>query len=119
MVPLSHSTCCGGRRPLGCAGLTSARFAGEVDGSLEDEIGEECSKYGTVTHIVIFEVTEPGFPADEAVRIFVQFDRTEAALKALIDLGGRFFGGRTVRATFFPEDRFERQELAPVPGQDD
>ena len=30
---------------------------------------------------MIFEATEPGFPADQAVRIFVQFDRVEAATK--------------------------------------
>lgn len=30
---------------------------------------------------MIFEVTEPGFPADQAVRIFVQFERVEEATK--------------------------------------
>lgn len=30
---------------------------------------------------MIFEVTEPGFPADQAVRIFVEFDRVEEATK--------------------------------------
>ena len=32
---------------------------------------------------------------------------------AVIDLNGRFFGGRTVKASFFPEDRFGRYDLAP------
>lgn len=94
-------------------------LAGEVDDSLEDEVGEECSKYGQVSQITIFEVTEPGYPADQAVRIFVQFERMEAALKALIDLEGRFFGGRMVKAVFFSEQRLEKQDLAPVPGQPD
>ena len=31
--------------------------------------------------VMIFEVTEPGFPADQAVRIFVQFERVEEATK--------------------------------------
>ena len=65
--------------------------------------------------VIIFEVTEPGFAAEQAVRIFVEFDREEAAMKATIDLGGRFFGGRTVQATFFNEGRFQRRELAPTP----
>lgn len=30
---------------------------------------------------MIFEVTEPNFPQDQAVRIFVQFERTEDATK--------------------------------------
>jgi len=81
------------------------------------QVGGECGKYGAVTGVLIFEVTEPGFPAEQAVRIFVRFDRAEAATRALVDLEGRFFGGRTVRATFFDEGKFERQELAPVAGE--
>ena len=52
-----------------------------MDETLEDEVGEECTKYGTVTSVLIFEVTTPAYPAEEAVRIFVQFDRIESATK--------------------------------------
>ncbi|KAJ9691167.1 hypothetical protein PVL29_013370 [Vitis rotundifolia] len=90
---------------------------GEVDDELEDEVGSECAKYGTVTRVLIFEITEPNFPVDEAVRIFVQFERSEETTKALIDLDGRFFGGRVVHATFYDEDRFSKNELAPMPGE--
>ncbi|KAI0498859.1 hypothetical protein KFK09_019757 [Dendrobium nobile] len=90
---------------------------GEVDDELEDEVASECSKYGTVTRVLIFEITEPNFPADEAVRIFVQFERTEETTKALIDLDGRYFGGRVVRAAFYDEERFGKNELAPLPGE--
>jgi hypothetical protein len=54
---------------------------GEVDEDLEDEVGNECTKYGEVQRVLIFEVTEANFPVHEAVRIFVQFDRIEAATK--------------------------------------
>lgn len=90
---------------------------GEVDDELEDEVASECAKYGTVTRVLIFEITEPNFPVDEAVRIFVQFERSEWTTKALVDLDGRFFGGRVVRATFYDEERFSRNELAPLPGE--
>uniref|UniRef100_A0A803QE52 DNA-damage-repair/toleration protein DRT111, chloroplastic n=1 Tax=Cannabis sativa TaxID=3483 RepID=A0A803QE52_CANSA len=90
---------------------------GEVDDELEDEVGSECAKYGTVTRVLIFEITEPNFPVDEAVRIFVQFERSEETTKALIDLDGRYFGGRTVRASFYDEERFGKNELAPMPGE--
>ncbi|CAH1429878.1 unnamed protein product [Lactuca virosa] len=90
---------------------------GEVDDDLETEVAEECAKYGTVTRVLIFEITEPNFPVDEAVRIFVQFERSEQATKALVDLEGRFFGGRVVRATFYEEERFNTNELAPMPGE--
>ncbi|KAG2243150.1 hypothetical protein Bca52824_095013 [Brassica carinata] len=90
---------------------------GEVDDELEEEVGSECGKYGTVTRVLIFEITEPNFPTHEAVRIFVQFSRPEETTKALVDLDGRFFGGRTVRATFYDEVKFSKNELAPIPGE--
>ncbi|KFK44859.1 hypothetical protein AALP_AA1G311800 [Arabis alpina] len=90
---------------------------GEVDDELEDEVGSECGKYGNVTRVLIFEITEANFPVHEAVRIFVQFSRPEETTKALVDLDGRYFGGRTVRATFYDEDKFSKNELAPIPGE--
>ncbi|KAH7838480.1 hypothetical protein Vadar_027069 [Vaccinium darrowii] len=90
---------------------------GEVDDELEDEVGSECAKYGIVTRVLIFEITEPNFPSNEAVRIFVQFERAEETTKAVVDLEGRFFGGRVVKATFYDEDKFNKNELAPMPGE--
>lgn len=90
---------------------------GEVDDELEEEVGSECAKYGTVTRVLIFEITEPNFPVEEAVRIFVQFERPEETTKAIIDLDGRYFGGRVVRAAFYDEERFSKNELAPMPGE--
>uniref|UniRef100_A0A7N0TKM4 Splicing factor 45 n=1 Tax=Kalanchoe fedtschenkoi TaxID=63787 RepID=A0A7N0TKM4_KALFE len=90
---------------------------GEVDDDLEEEVASECAKYGTVTRVLIFEVVDPNFPADEAVRIFIQFERSEETTKAFVDLDGRFFGGRVVRAAFYCEERFSKNELAPLPGE--
>ncbi|KAM1571353.1 hypothetical protein EV2_037434 [Malus domestica] len=90
---------------------------GEVDDELEDEVASECAKYGTVTRVLIFEITEPNFPENEAVRIFIQFERPEETTKSLVDLDGRYFGGRVVRATFYDEERFGNNELAPMPGE--
>ncbi|CAM8929995.1 hypothetical protein QQ045_021960 [Rhodiola kirilowii] len=90
---------------------------GEVDDDLEDEVASECAKYGTVTRVLIFEVVDPNFPADEAVRIFIQFERSEETTKAFVDLDGRFFGGRVVHAAFYSEERFSKNELAPLPGE--
>jgi splicing factor 45 len=53
---------------------------GEVDSDLEPEVREECqTKYGDVIKVVIFEV--PNAEEEEAVRIFVEFKRMEAAIK--------------------------------------
>jgi hypothetical protein len=54
---------------------------GEVDPDLEDEVANECSKYGQVQSVMIFEVTTAGYPDDQAVRIFVEFERMEQATK--------------------------------------
>ncbi|KAF9594364.1 hypothetical protein IFM89_030493 [Coptis chinensis] len=45
------------------------------------------------------------------------FERLEETTKALIDLDGCFFGGRTVHVTFYDEERFGKNELAPIPGE--
>lgn len=60
------------------------------------QVGTELTKYGKVEDVLIFEVTTPGYPPEESVRIFIKFDRIEAATRALVDLQGRFFGGRDV-----------------------
>ena len=83
---------------------------GEVDSELEPEVREECqSKYGDVNKVVIREFFN--VPDDEAVRIFVEFKRIEAAIKALVDLNGRFFGGRQVKACFYDQEKFLNAEL--------
>lgn len=82
---------------------------GEVDDELEPETKEECQKYGPVVRCVIFEL--PDEIEENAVRIFVEFERVESATKAIIDLHGRFFGGRVVKANFYDNGKFERLEL--------
>jgi len=37
-----------------------------------------------------------------------------SSLPAIIDLNGRFFGGRVVKATFYDLDRFINLELADI-----
>ena len=55
---------------------------GQVDPELEEEVAQECTtKYGAVQSVMIFEVTTPGFPPEQAVRIFVEFERVEEATK--------------------------------------
>ncbi|KAB0382703.1 hypothetical protein FD755_004620 [Muntiacus reevesi] len=83
---------------------------GEVDEHLEVETKEECEKYGKVGKCVIFEI--PGAPDDEAVRIFLEFERVEPAIKAVVDLNRRYFGGRVVKACFYNLDKFRVLDLA-------
>ncbi|XP_011873662.1 PREDICTED: splicing factor 45 [Vollenhovia emeryi] len=83
---------------------------GEVDEDLEPEVKDECNtKYGDVARVIIHEVTEA--PAEEAVRIFVEFKRIESAIKAVVDLNGRFFGGRQVKAGFYSSEKLDNLQL--------
>uniref|UniRef100_A0A8W7PJF0 Splicing factor 45 n=1 Tax=Anopheles coluzzii TaxID=1518534 RepID=A0A8W7PJF0_ANOCL len=83
---------------------------GDVDDELEPEVKDECNtKYGDVVTVVIHEV--PDVVPEEAVRIFVEFKRMESAIKAVVDLNGRFFGGRQVRAGFYNQEKFENMDL--------
>ncbi|XP_018648278.1 hypothetical protein Smp_161750 [Schistosoma mansoni] len=86
---------------------------GEVDDDLEPETAEECAKYGKVVMCMIYELPEA--PDDEVVRIFVEFESEEAATKAVLDLNGRFFAGRVVKAGFYDAEKFRNLELADAP----
>ena len=102
---------------------------GEVDEELEPEVKEECEgKYGEIIKVKIKEM--PGVVEEEAVRIFLEFKRQECAIKgksgkqdidffiliwfcfsALVDLNGRFFGGREVCASFYNVEDFQNDYL--------
>ena len=85
-----------------------------MDAELTAEIGEECSKYGEVLKVTIFELPTPtSSRPEDAVRIFVQFAKQAAAMKAYIDLDNRYFDGRNVWVAFFSEADFENGLLAP------
>lgn len=83
---------------------------GEVDEDLEPEVKDECNtKYGDVIRVLIHEVMD--VVPEEAVRIFVEFKRIESAIKAVVDLNGRFFGGRQVRAGFYSCEKLDNLQL--------
>ncbi|XP_063953073.1 splicing factor 45-like [Lytechinus pictus] len=97
------------RNPTKILLLTNMVGPGEVDDELEPETAEECTKYGEVVKVLIYE--DPLKPDTEAVRIFVEFTRVEAAVKAVVDLNGRFFGGRIVKGSFYDPTKFQKFEL--------
>ena len=87
---------------------------GEVDGELAREVQEECGKFGPVRECIVYEhKDDPSLPEEEIVRTFVAFEKQESAIKAFLDMEGRFFAGRQISCCFFNEDRFAKRDLVP------
>ncbi|EDQ85068.1 uncharacterized protein MONBRDRAFT_29582 [Monosiga brevicollis MX1] len=107
----------GGTGPTRVVLLQNMVGPGEVDGDLQPETANECSRFGQVTKCTVFECPRGSVRDDQAVRIFVEFADLPAAARARQEMHGRFFGGRQVRASFFDADRFARQDLAPRAGE--
>uniref|UniRef100_A0A158PA09 Splicing factor 45 n=1 Tax=Angiostrongylus cantonensis TaxID=6313 RepID=A0A158PA09_ANGCA len=80
----------------------------EVDDELEPEIREEMAKYGQVASVIIHKMD--GVSEDVAVRIFVEFTNVAQAIKAFVVMNGRFFGGRSVAASFYSVDDFNNKD---------
>eukprot|EP00756_Hemistasia_phaeocysticola_P048685 Hpha_TRINITY_DN23094_c0_g1::TRINITY_DN23094_c0_g1_i1::g.109450::m.109450 len=90
---------------------------GEVDEELEGDVREECSRFGKVLEVAIYEQQRwsglQRVPEELAVRVLVSFASPEEALRCWKVMNGRQFGGRTVLAGFYPKSRFDAGDFSP------
>ena len=85
----------------------------EIDDDLEDEITEECSRYGEVSRVVIYQEKQgEEDDAEVIVKIFVEFEKSEHAEAAKNALNGRWFGGRVIQADIYDEDKYRAQDYS-------
>ncbi|XP_063930730.1 poly(U)-binding-splicing factor half pint isoform X2 [Zophobas morio] len=86
----------------------------DVDETLQEEIQEECSKFGAVERVIIYneKQSEDDEDADVVVKIFVEFSETPEAEKARDALNGRYFGGRMVQASLYDQTLFDHSDFS-------
>lgn len=88
----------------------------DVDEMLQEEIQDECSKFGLVERVIIYNEkqtdNENDENADVIVKIFVEFSLTAETEKAKEALNGRYFGGRLVQAEMYDQALFDHGDLS-------
>ncbi|XP_039282562.1 poly(U)-binding-splicing factor half pint isoform X2 [Nilaparvata lugens] len=86
----------------------------DVDESLQEEIQDECSKFGAVDRVIIYneKQSEDDDDAEIIVKIFVEFSQMREAEAARDALNGRFFGGRLVRAELYDQALFDHSDFS-------
>ncbi|XP_050546268.1 poly(U)-binding-splicing factor half pint isoform X2 [Daktulosphaira vitifoliae] len=87
----------------------------DVDDSLQEEIQDECSKYGIVERVIIYKEKQSDIEDDDSdtiVKIFVEFTQMPEAEKACDSLNGRFFGGRLVKAELYDQALFNHSDFS-------
>jgi len=85
----------------------------DVDEDLQDEIQEECSKYGQVDNVIIYQERQSEDEnAEIHVKIFIEFSSPEQVKVAKNALDGRYFGGRNVVALIYDQELYDQQDLS-------
>lgn len=88
----------------------------DIDEMLQEEIQDECSKFGLVERVIIYNEKQSEFEDDEnaevIVKIFVQFSMAIETEKARDALNGRYFGGRLVKAELYDQALFDHCDLS-------
>lgn len=85
----------------------------DLDEELEHEVTDECSKFGVVSRVVIYnEKQGEEEDAEVIVKIFVEFSQPAEVEKAANALNGRWFGGRVIKAEGYDEIKFGAADLS-------
>ncbi|XP_014472253.1 PREDICTED: poly(U)-binding-splicing factor half pint isoform X1 [Dinoponera quadriceps] len=86
----------------------------DVDESLQEEIQDECSKFGVVERVIIYNErqSEDDENAEVIVKIFVEFSQMSEAERARDSLNGRYFGGRLVKGELYDQALFDNSDFS-------
>ncbi|XP_011882392.1 PREDICTED: poly(U)-binding-splicing factor half pint isoform X2 [Vollenhovia emeryi] len=86
----------------------------DVDETLQEEIQDECSKFGVVVRVIIYKErqSEEDENAEVIVKIFVEFAEMNEAERARDSLNGRYFGGRLVKGELYDQALFDNNDFS-------
>ncbi|XP_046428803.1 poly(U)-binding-splicing factor half pint isoform X5 [Neodiprion fabricii] len=86
----------------------------DVDESLQEEIQDECSKFGVVERVIIYNErqSEDEEDVEIIVKIFVEFSQMSEAERARDSLNGRYFGGRLVKGELYDQALFDNHDFS-------
>ncbi|GFH05877.1 U2 snRNP auxiliary factor large subunit, partial [Haematococcus lacustris] len=70
-----------------------------------EDMREECSKHGALKRVIIPRPTASVPNPPGVAKVIIEYDDMASALRARNAMHGRKFGGRTVVATYLPEDK--------------
>ncbi|KAK2393510.1 hypothetical protein P8452_15493 [Trifolium repens] len=82
---------------------------GEYEEILED-MRDECRKFGTLMNVVIPRPNPNGELSTGIGKVFLEYSDCTACLAAKNALNGRKFGGNTVTAVYYPEEKYHSME---------
>ncbi|KAJ4703450.1 U2 snRNP auxiliary factor large subunit [Melia azedarach] len=83
----------------------------EYEEILED-MREECSKYGTLVNVVIPRPHPNGDQIPGVGKVFLEYFDIAGCATAKNALSGRKFGGNTVNAFYYPEDKYYNRDYS-------
>jgi len=87
--------------------------AEDLDEELEEEVTSECSRYGAVERVIIYQERQGvEDDAEVIIKIFVSFSAPNEAENAIKALNGRWFGGRMITAEVYDQEKFETNDLS-------
>ncbi|KAL3615055.1 hypothetical protein CASFOL_040716 [Castilleja foliolosa] len=78
---------------------------GEYEEILED-MKEECQKFGELIDVVIPRPNPSAAHSEAIGKVFLEYSDTDGCTKAKTGLRGRKFGGNSVVALYYPEDKY-------------
>ncbi|XP_057794927.1 splicing factor U2af large subunit A-like isoform X2 [Salvia miltiorrhiza] len=84
---------------------------GEYEEILED-MREECQKFGELIDVVIPRPVPDSAPSNGVGKVFLEYSDTAGCVKAKSALSGRKFGGNSVTALYYPEDKYYDRDYA-------